>query len=56
MERQDEEEELIEPHTTSGRTSREVRQTLRDAKEFGGAPRIEKRQHRQPDRYQTLVA
>eukprot|EP00253_Pinus_taeda_P012114 PITA_12114 len=46
----------IEPPTTSGRTSREVRQTLKDAEEFVRAPRIDKRQYRQPDRYQALVA
>jgi len=46
----------MEPPTTSGRTSREVRQTLRDAEEFVGAPRAEKRQRRQLDRYQALVA
>eukprot|EP00253_Pinus_taeda_P032313 PITA_32313 len=50
------EEEQMEPPTTSGRTSHEIRQTLRDAEEFIGAPRAEKRQHRQPDRYQALVA
>ena len=53
---QQQEEEQLEPRTTSGRTSREVRQTLRDVEEFIGAPRAEKRQHRQPDRYQALVA
>lgn len=47
---------MIEPPTTSGRTNREVRQTLRDVEEFVGAPRTEKRQHTQPDRYQALVA
>lgn len=50
------EEELIEPPTTSGRTSREVRQTLRDTKEFVGAPITDKRQRRQLYRYQALVA
>ena len=50
------EEELVEPPTTSGRTSREVRQTLRDTEEFIGAPRTEKRQRRQPNRYKALVA
>ena len=47
---------MIEPPTTSGRTSREVHQTLRDAEEFVRAPRTDKRQRRQPDRYQALVA
>ena len=46
----------MDPPTTSGRTSRELRQILRDAEEFVGAPRNEKRQHRQPERYQDLVA
>ena len=32
------EEEQMEPPTTNGRTSREVRQTLRDTEEFVGAP------------------
>ena len=48
--------EQVDPPTTSGRTSRELQQTLRDAEEFVGAPRNEKRQGRQPDRYQALVA
>ena len=43
--------EQVNPPTTSGRTSRELQQTLRDAEEFIGAPRYEKRVHRQPDRY-----
>ena len=42
----------MEPPTTSGRTSQEVRQSLRDIEEFVGAPR----KRRQPDRYQALVA
>ena len=46
----------MEPPNTSGRASREVRQTLRDTEEFVGAPRIYKRQRRQLDRYQALVA
>lgn len=46
----------MEPPTTSGIIGRKVRQTLRDAEEFVGAPRAEKRQRRQPDRYQSLVA
>eukprot|EP00253_Pinus_taeda_P031780 PITA_31780 len=53
---QEQEEELIKPPTTSGRASREVRQTLRDGEEFVGAPRTNKRRHRQPNRYQALVA
>lgn len=53
---QQQEEEQMELPTTSGRTSREVRQILRGAEEFVGAPRAEKRQHRQPNRYQALVA
>eukprot|EP00253_Pinus_taeda_P030211 PITA_30211 len=40
----------------SSSASREVRQTLKDAEEFVGAPRTEKRQRRQLDRYQALVA
>ena len=47
---------MIEPPTTSGRTSREVCQTLKGAEEFVRAPRTDKRQRRQPDRYQALVA
>eukprot|EP00253_Pinus_taeda_P032091 PITA_32091 len=49
------EEEQIDLPTTSGRTSRELRQILRDAKNFVGAPRNEKRERRKPDRYQALV-
>ena len=36
-------EEQEDPPTSSGRTSRELRQILRDAEEFFGAPRNEKR-------------
>ena len=36
--------------------AREIRQTPRDAEEFVGAPRTKKRQCRQLDRYQALVA
>lgn len=43
IEQQGHEEELVEPPTTNGRTSREVRQTLRDVEEFVGAPTTEKR-------------
>eukprot|EP00253_Pinus_taeda_P008626 PITA_08626 len=53
---QTEKQELIEPPTTSGRASREVRQTLRDAEVFIKTFRMDKRQCRQPDRYQDLVA
>lgn len=44
------------PLTTSGRTSRELQQFLRDAKEFVGVPRDGKKVRRHPDRYQALVA
>ena len=50
------EEEQVDSPTTSGRTIRELRQILRDVEELIRAPRTEKRQHRQPDRYQALVA
>lgn len=56
MEQQRQEEELIEPPTTSDRASKEVRQMLRDAKEFIETPRKDKRQRRQCDIYQGLVA
>eukprot|EP00253_Pinus_taeda_P004454 PITA_04454 len=49
-------EEHIEPPTTNGRTSREVCQTLKDAEEFVEAPRTDKKQRRQPDKYQALMA
>jgi len=42
MEQQRQEEELLDPPTTSGQTSKEVRQTLRDAEEFIGAPKMNK--------------
>ena len=48
--------EQVDPPTTSDRTSRELWQILRDAEEFVGAPKNEKRQHKQLDRYQALVA
>ena len=51
-----EEEELIDVPITSGRTSRELRQILRDVEDFIGAPRNDKRERRQPDNYQALVA
>jgi len=41
-EQQRQDEELVEPPTTSGRANRELCQTLRDAKEFIGAPRTNK--------------
>eukprot|EP00253_Pinus_taeda_P022820 PITA_22820 len=50
-----EEEELIDVPTTSGRTSRELRQILGDVEDFIGAPKNNKRERRQPDRYQALV-
>ena len=53
MEQQEQEEDLIELPTTSGRTSREIRQTLRDTEEFVIVPRTDKRERRQPDRYQA---
>ena len=40
------EEEQINIPATSGRTSRELRQILRDAEDFVGAPRNEKRERR----------
>lgn len=43
------EEELVEPPTTSDRASKEVHQTLRDVEEFVGTPRTNKRQHRHLD-------
>ncbi len=49
-----EEEEQVDIPTTSGRTSRELRQMLQDAEDFVRAPRNEKRERRQPDRYQAL--
>eukprot|EP00253_Pinus_taeda_P030541 PITA_30541 len=50
------EEELADAPTTRGRTSRELRQILQDAEDFIGAPRNNKRERRQLDRYQALVA
>ena len=46
----------MNPPTTSGRTSKELQQTLRDVEEFIGAPRNEKRQCMKRDRYRALVA
>jgi len=48
--------EQIDLPTTSGRTNRGLRQILRDVEDFIGAPRNDKREHRQPNRYQALVA
>ena len=48
--------EPIDLPTTSGRTSRELRQILKDAEDFVGIPRNEKRLRKQPERYQALVA
>eukprot|EP00253_Pinus_taeda_P008926 PITA_08926 len=53
---QDEEEELTEAPTGRGRTSKELRQILQDAKDFIGAPRNNKRERKQPEKYQALVA
>eukprot|EP00253_Pinus_taeda_P016356 PITA_16356 len=55
-EQQRQDEELVDPPTTSGHTSREVRQTLRDVEKSIGAPRTKKQECIQPDRYQSLVA
>ena len=44
-------EEQVNPPITSGRTSKELRQILKDVEEFVGAPRNEKRQRRKLDRY-----
>jgi len=38
------------------RTSRELHQILRDAEDFIDVPRNNKRERKQPDRYQELVA
>eukprot|EP00253_Pinus_taeda_P032706 PITA_32706 len=51
-----EEEQLTNAPTSRGRTSRELRQILWDAEDFIGAPKNNKREQRQPDRYQALVA
>eukprot|EP00253_Pinus_taeda_P014500 PITA_14500 len=51
-----EEEELTEPPAGRGRTSRELHQILRDAEDFIGAPRNNKRERKQSNRYQALVA
>ena len=53
---QDEEEEQKKAPTGRGRTSRELRQILRDAEDFISAPRNNKRERKQPDRYQALIA
>eukprot|EP00253_Pinus_taeda_P027760 PITA_27760 len=54
QQRQD--EELVYPPTISHRTNKEVRQTLRDAENFIGDPRTNRREHRQSDKHQALVA
>ena len=48
--------ELVNPPTTSGRTSRELWQILKDAEDLVENPRNEKRQRKQPERHQALVA
>ena len=48
--------EPVNPPTTSGRTSRELRQILKDAEDFVRIPQNENRQHKQPERYRALVA
>eukprot|EP00253_Pinus_taeda_P032184 PITA_32184 len=53
---QDEEEEQTEALADRGRTSRELRQILHDAKNFIEEPRKNKREQKQPDRYQALLA
>lgn len=53
---QDEEEEQIEALVGRGRTRREFRQILRDVENFIGETRNSKREQKQPDRYQALVA
>eukprot|EP00253_Pinus_taeda_P021783 PITA_21783 len=50
------EEELTEALAGRGRTSRELYQILSDAKDFIGAPRNNKTERKQPDRYQAFVA
>ena len=47
---------LIDPPIMSGRTSKELQQILKDAEDFVGVPRNEKRRCKQPERYQALVA
>ena len=56
MEHQKQEEDLIEPPTTSGSISREVRHTLREVEEFVEATRTDMRERRHIDTYQALVA
>lgn len=53
---QDQEEELTEAPASRGKIRRELRQILQDAKDFIDAPRNNKRERKQPDRYQALVA
>eukprot|EP00253_Pinus_taeda_P003147 PITA_03147 len=50
------EEELTKAPTGRGRTSKELHQILRDAKDFISVPRNNQRERKQPDRYQALVA
>ena len=51
-----EEEEITKAPVSIERTSRELRQILRDAKNFIIEPRNSKRERKQLDRYQALVA
>ena len=53
---QDGEEEQTKAPVDRGRTSGELHQILRDAENFIGEPRNSKREQKQPDRYQALVA
>ena len=48
--------ESINPPTTTGRTSRELQQILKDVEDFVGIPRNEKRQRKQLERYQASIA
>lgn len=47
---------MIDVPTTSGRTSQEFRQILRDAEDVIDATRNDKMERRQPNRYQALIA
>lgn len=47
---------MIDVPTTSGKMSRKLPQILWDVEDFVGAPRSDKREQRQPNRYQALVA
>ena len=55
MKQKRQDENLYEPPITSGQTSKEVCQILRDVEEFMGAPRMGKRECRQLDSH-VLVA